>query len=121
MMIFASGKSKVGVGVIVGVGVMVGVGVIVGVGVMVGVDVFVGVGVGVRVGVCVGVELGAGVRLGVDVSVAVGDELELQLAAIKDRKTTREGKNRRLLANNFIIVICLTLRTISTHKLFPDT
>jgi hypothetical protein len=61
----ASGKSKVGVGVIVGVGVMVGVGVIVGVFVVVGVavDVEVGEEVLVKVGVmdAVGVWLGVGV------------------------------------------------------------
>jgi hypothetical protein len=46
MSTFTSGKSKVGVGVIVGVGVMVGVGVIVGVNVWVGVLVCVAVGKG---------------------------------------------------------------------------
>jgi len=62
-----SGKSKVGVGVIVGVGVMVGVGVIVGVFVAVGdgVSVEVGEGVLLKVGVndAVGVWLGVGVRV----------------------------------------------------------
>lgn len=58
-----SGKSKVGVGVIVGVGVMVGVGVIVDVSVIVGVGVKVGEGVLVKVGVkeAVGVWLDVGV------------------------------------------------------------
>jgi hypothetical protein len=57
----ASGKSKVGVGVIVGVGVMVGVEVTVGVDVMVDVDVSVEVGVLVLVAVAVEVAVGVGV------------------------------------------------------------
>jgi hypothetical protein len=52
-----SGKSKVGVGVMVGVSVMVGVGVMVGVAVGVGVS----VGVGVKVGVGVLLAVGVGV------------------------------------------------------------
>jgi hypothetical protein len=62
-----SGKSKVGVGVIVGVGVMVGVGVIVGVFVVVGVAV--DVEVGEEVLVKVGVKDAVGVWLGVSVGV----------------------------------------------------
>ena len=60
-MTVTSGKSKVGVGVMVGVSVIVGVGVFVGVSVMVGVKVGVGVSVGVAVYVAVGVSVGVGV------------------------------------------------------------
>ncbi len=95
-MMAASGKSKVGVGVIVGVGVMVGVVVIVGVGVIVGVDVLVGVGVGLFVGVGVseGVGLGAVVWLNVGTSammVGVGD---VQPTTTKDSNATRKDKLR---------------------------
>lgn len=102
----ASGKSKVGVGVIVGVGVMVGVGVIVGVSVMVGVDVFVGVGEGVCAGVSVsvGVELGVGVRLGVRVSVELDNASELQpVNNSTNRINMKTIMRRRSMSNNFII------------------
>jgi hypothetical protein len=80
-----SGKSKVGVGVIVGVGVMVGVGVIVSVLVAEGVNV--GVGVGEAVFVWVGENEAVGVRLGVGVEVPKSENGALQPAIARAKHT----------------------------------
>ena len=66
-----SGKSKVGVGVIVGVGDMVGVKVIVGVKVLVTVGVGVAVGTGEGEGEFVGVKLAVKEAVGVEVGEAI--------------------------------------------------
>jgi acyl-[acyl carrier protein]--UDP-N-acetylglucosamine O-acyltransferase len=89
-----SGKSKVGVGVIVGVGEIVGVGV------MVGVLVWVRVGVAVAVGMREGVGESVGVKLAV--KEAVGVELEgVVLSALQAERMNREGKMNQ--DNNFIL------------------
>ena len=104
-MMVASGKSKVGVGVIVGVLVIVGVGVIDGVGVIEGVGVDVGVVVAVLVGVGVseGVGLGAVVWLGVCASEIMTGVDEVQPTTTKDSNATRKDKLRLIFVRDFIL------------------
>ena len=105
-MMAASGKSKVGVGVIVGVGVMVGVGVIVVVGVIVGVDVLIGVGMGLFVGVGVSSE-GVGLRAVVWPSVGTSATMvgvgDVQPTTTKENNTTRKDKPRLIFVSACIL------------------
>ncbi len=104
-MMAASGKSKVGVGVIVGVGVMVGVGLIVGVGVIVGVDVLVAVGMELFVGV--GVSKGVGLRAVVWLSVGTSATMvgvgDVQPTTTKENNTTRKDKPRLIFVSACIL------------------
>ena len=95
MITVTSGKSKVGVGVIVGVGVMVGVGVTVGVSVIV--EVYVGDGVCVGVAVNVGVELGVCVDVGAARNARGTPQPEITIATINIDKLAMTGIRRRIL------------------------
>jgi hypothetical protein len=124
-MAVTSGKSKVGVGVIVGVSVIVGVNVMVAVGVDVRVGVI--VAVGVLVGVTVAVDVG--VDMAVCVIVAVGVDpanIAIGVLQLTVRSNTVKKKNpfHMNLCQGTLVPIATTLRALPpmdfSHSIVKD-